>query len=142
MAWAEVYFCTKWRLHSSSIQPFGYNRHGPKIRWRWVCPFFWGYLGPHRTQSRLGRGLPPYQVASQSIQPLGHNGHWPKIGGCALFFFWEGLGPHLKHNVAWAEAYLHIKWHLGASSHLATIEIGRKLVGALSPFLGGELGPI
>ena len=27
--------------------------------------FFWGgELGPHLTQCRLGRGLPPYQVAS------------------------------------------------------------------------------
>jgi len=33
----------------------------------WVevgVPFILGYLGPHRTQSRLGRGLPPYQVVS------------------------------------------------------------------------------
>ena len=37
-------------------------------------PFFWGgELGPHLTQCRLGRGLPPYQVASSSIQPIGHN---------------------------------------------------------------------
>jgi len=38
---------------SSYIQPFGHNRHGPKIWWEWVCPFFWGKLGPHRTQCRL-----------------------------------------------------------------------------------------
>jgi len=30
-------------------------------------------LGPHLTQCRLGRGLPPYQVAPWSIQPFGHN---------------------------------------------------------------------
>ena len=30
-------------------------------------------LGPHLTQCRLGRGLPPYQVASWFIQPFGHN---------------------------------------------------------------------
>ena len=30
-------------------------------------------LGPHLTQCRLGRGLPPYQVASWSTQPFGHN---------------------------------------------------------------------
>ena len=46
-----------------------------------LCPFFGGELGPHITQTRLGQGLPPYQVASLSIQPFGHNGHWPKIGG-------------------------------------------------------------
>jgi len=32
-----------------------------------------GGLGPHLTQSRLGRGLPLYQLASLSIQPFGHN---------------------------------------------------------------------
>ena len=38
---------------------------------------FGGELGLHLTQSRLGGGLPPYQVASYSIQPFGHNGHGP-----------------------------------------------------------------
>ena len=28
---------------------------------------------PHLTQCRLGRGLPPYQLASWSIQPFGYN---------------------------------------------------------------------
>ena len=51
-------------------QPFGHNRHGPKIGG--LCPF-WGELSPHLTQCGLGRGLPPYQVASWSIQPFGHN---------------------------------------------------------------------
>jgi len=43
----------------------GHNRHGPKIGLGAV-PFFLGggELGPHLTQSRLGRGLPPYQVVS------------------------------------------------------------------------------
>ena len=31
----------------------------------------------------------------------------------------------IKHKVAWAEAYLHTKSHLHASSRLATIEMGR-----------------
>jgi len=36
-------------------------------KWRGLlCPFPWGSY-------RLGRGLPPYQVASGSIQPFGHN---------------------------------------------------------------------
>jgi len=48
------------------------------------------------------------------------------------------LGP-IKHDVAWAEIYLHIKWHLDLSSHFATIDMGRK-VGVLCPFLG-ELNP-
>jgi len=29
-----------------------------------LCPFRVGELGPHLTQRRLGRGLPPYQLAS------------------------------------------------------------------------------
>jgi len=35
--------------------------------------FSWGSWVPHLTQYRLGRSLPPYQVASWSIQPFGHN---------------------------------------------------------------------
>jgi len=38
-----------------------------------LCLFFGGQLGPHLTQSRMGRGLPPCQVSSWSIQPFGHN---------------------------------------------------------------------
>jgi len=47
MAWAEVYFRTKesWKLGGAPpILEYG--------------------LGPHLTKSRLGCGLPPYQVAS------------------------------------------------------------------------------
>jgi len=45
----------------------------------------------------------------------------------------------IEHKVAWAEAYLHTKWHLSPSSRLVTMDIGRKL-GALS-LQGRELGP-
>jgi len=52
-----------YQMPSSCIQPFGHNRHGPKIGWG--CSLFCGgELGPYRTQSRLGRSLHPYQVAS------------------------------------------------------------------------------
>jgi len=44
----------------------------------------------------------------------------------ALPFLW-GSWDHIEHKVAWAEAYLHTKWHLDASSRLATIDMGRKL---------------
>jgi len=43
-----------------------------------------GERGPHLTQSRLGRGLPPYQVASLSMQPFGRNRYGPKNWGCAV----------------------------------------------------------
>jgi len=38
-----------------------------------AVPLSVGELGPHLTQCRLDRGLPPYQVESSSIQPFGHN---------------------------------------------------------------------
>jgi len=60
------------------------------------APFLGRVLDPHLTQSRLGRGLPSYQVASWCIQPFGHNRNGPKIGEGAPLHFWEGeLGLHL-----------------------------------------------
>jgi len=53
-----------------------------------------GWLGPHLTQSRLGRGLAPCRVASWSMQPFGRNRYGPKIGGYAPLVEGE-LGPHL-----------------------------------------------
>jgi len=47
----------------------------------------------------------------------------------------------IKHNVAWAEAYLCTTWHLDLSSHLATIDIGWKLGWGCAPFLGGAGSP-
>jgi len=41
----------------------------------------------------------------------------------------------MYQNVAWAEAYLHTKWHRDASSRLATIDMGRKLGGGFARFL-------
>jgi len=60
------------------IQPIGHNRHGPKTG---GVPPLGGGLGPHLTQCRLLRGLPPHQVGSWSIQPFGHNEYGLKIGG-------------------------------------------------------------
>jgi len=42
----------------------------------------------------------------------------------------------IQHNVAWAEAYLHTKWHLDPSSRLATTDMGQKL--EVCPLLGRE----
>ena len=42
--------------------------------------------------------------------------------------------------MAWAEAYLHTKWHLHPCSRLATIDIGRKL-GALALLGRGAVFP-
>jgi len=42
-------------------------------KWGWAAvPLSVGELGPHLTQYRLGRGIPPYQVVSWSIRPFGH----------------------------------------------------------------------
>jgi len=74
------------------------------------------------------------------MQPFGRNRHGPKIG--------EELGPlfgergwvvPIEHKVPWAEAYLNTKWHLDASSRLATIDIGQKR-GALPLF--GKRGAV
>jgi len=43
--------------------------------------------------------------------------------------------------VAWVEAYLPTKWHLDPSSHLATTDMGRKLVGC-TPLGRGTWVPI
>jgi len=44
------------------------------------------------------------------------------------------------NTVAWVEAYLHTKWHLDPSIHLATADMDRKL-GACATLGEGELGP-
>jgi len=49
-----------------------------------------------------------------------------KLGEAVPPFGGWGLGLHLT-QLAWAEAYLHTKWHLDTSSHLATRDMGRKL---------------
>ena len=57
------------------------------IKLRVCAPLGEGERGPHLTQSRLRRGLAPYQVAFWCMQPFGHNRNGPKIG--------EGLRPLL-----------------------------------------------
>jgi len=47
----------------------------------------------------------------------------------------------IQHTVAWAEAYLHTKWHPDAYSHFATIDMGQKLGEAVSLW-GGSWVPI
>jgi len=53
----------------------------------------------------------------------------------------EGNWVPIQHNVVWAEAYLHTKWHLDPSSHLTTTDMGRKL-GSSAPFWEGSWVPI
>ena len=44
----------------------------------------------------------------------------------------RGIWVNIWHNVAWAEANLHTKWHLDPSNRLATLDMGRKLGGGAS----------
>jgi len=64
----------------------------------------------------------------------GQNRHGPKRGGAAVPFSQGELGP--------SDVYLRIKWYLDPSSRLATIDMGRKLGGRLSLFLGGSWVPV
>ena len=75
-----------------------------------------------------------------------HPAVWPQWtwaenwgGGLRLLVGNGKLGPNLA-QCGWEEAYLHTKWHLDASSRLATIEMGRKFEGGLCPFAGGGAG--
>ena len=61
---------------------------------------------------------------------------WPKLG--MLCPFLGGSWVPIQHNVPWAEAYLHTKWKLDPSSHLAT-RYGPKIEGSASG--EEELGP-
>ena len=65
-----------YQLASSSIQPFGLNRHGPKncVGMGVGVPFFWGLLqGPHRTKSPGPRPTPiPSGI-------LVHSAVWPQL---------------------------------------------------------------
>jgi len=57
----EAYPHTKWHLDASSRMAT--IEMGRKLG-RGLRPLFGEGLGPHLTQSRLGRGLPPHQVSS------------------------------------------------------------------------------
>jgi len=59
-------------------------------------------------------------------------------GLCLLFE--KGAWVPISHTVPFAEAYVHIKWHLDASSRLATIKMGRKLGSGLHPLVGRAPG--
>jgi len=109
---------------SSSIQPFGHNRHGPKLG-RGGCALFTGGSWVHIEHKWL---LDPCsRLATIDVDR--------KLGAAPPLLGWGAGSP--SNTVAWAEAYLHTKWHLDASSRLATIKMSRKL-GALSPFWGRE----
>jgi len=116
----------------------GHNRHGPKRGGRSCCAPF---VGPGTPSNTMWPGLrsasvkwrfhPSNRLATIDMgQKLGG-------GGCALFS--GGSWVPIEHKVAWAEAYLHTKWHqsiqpFGHNGHWPKI-------GGSVPLRGGELGP-
>ena len=95
--WAETYLRTKWHLDVSSCMVTIEMRR--KLG-RGTAPFLGRGGGFHLTQSRLDRGLPPYQVESWSMQPFARNRYGPKLGGVPLWVrgspsntMWPGSRP-------------------------------------------------
>jgi len=103
-----------------------------------VCALFSGGSCVPIKHSRLGRGLPPYQVASYSIQPFGHNGHWPKIGGRVPLGEGE-LGPHLTQCRVrrGLPPYQVASWSMQQFGHNRRGPI----IGGYAPFWGGAGSP-
>ena len=84
------------------IQPFGHNKHGPKI-------------GGSAAFFGEGSGV---QVESWSMQSLAATDMGRKLGVCP--YGRGGVGSP-SNNVARADVYLHAKFHLDPSNRLATI---------------------
>jgi len=88
-----------------------------------LCPSRGGELGPYLTQYHVGRSRrpTPNSVPSGTLihaAVLATTDVDRKLGAPSLFG--ERAGSP-SNTVAWAEAYLHTKWHLDASSRLARI---------------------
>jgi len=89
VAWAEVYFRTKWHLHQSSrLATIDMNQ---KLR---AAHLLGGDLRQHLTQRRMGRGV--YLRTKWHLSPsmcLASTDIGRKLGGSAPFLG-RGLGPH------------------------------------------------
>jgi len=73
-----------YHVASSSIQPFGHNRHEPKTG---GCAPFMGEAATPSNTTSLG-------LRFTSVHPFGHNRHGPKIGwGLCPFFLWVAGSP-------------------------------------------------
>jgi len=92
------------QVPASSIQPFGRNKHGPKI-WGALPPFWVGERGPHLTQKSTG--LRPTSIPSEILI---HAAIWPQQ-------IWaKNWGAGSPPNTM-----LHAKFHLDPSNRLATV---------------------
>jgi len=74
VGWAEAYLRAKYHLDPfSRLAAINMGRiflGGEVLR---PLPFGEGERGAYLTLSRLGRGLPPYQVAPSTMHPFGRN---------------------------------------------------------------------
>jgi len=78
-----------YQVASSSIQP--------KTAWWWVCPLFWGQLGPHRTQSPWAEAYIHTKCHLSPSSRLATTDIGRKLGACASLG--EGkLGPYLTQS--------------------------------------------
>ena len=57
-----------YQVASSSIQPFGHNRHGSKIGWG-LCPFFWGSWVPIKHKVAW---VEAYRHTKRHLSPSSH----------------------------------------------------------------------
>jgi len=96
-------------------------------------------LGPYITQSPLGWGLPPYQVASWCIKPFGHNRNGTKLGRGSAPFSGRGMGPHLtQSHLGWGLPPCQVpSWSIQPFGHN---KHGPKIWGAPPSFWGGRSG--
>jgi len=126
-----------YQVASSPIQPFGHNRHGPKLGGG--CALFSGGAGsPSNTKSPGPRptSIPSGVLVHPAVCPQRTLAENCEEGGCAPLGEGE-LGPHLTQcRLGWA--YLRTKWYPDQYSHLATIDMGQKL-GGCAPRKGTAL---
>jgi len=100
----------------------------------------WGELGPHLTQCRLGRGLPPTKWHLDPCSRLATKDMGRKLGGCCASFWRGGAGS--PSNTMWPgprPTYVPsgILIHPAVWPHY----MGRKMRVLCASFLPGELGP-
>ena len=93
-------------------------------KWRLLCLFPLGELGPHLTQC-LGVAYLRTKWYPNPSSRLATIDMGRKVGAAVPLSVGE-LVSHLIH-VARAGAYHHTKWHLDPSSRLATTDMSRKL---------------
>jgi len=137
VAWAEVYLRSPYQVADILIHPAVWAQH----TWaenKGCAPL--GELGFHLTQCRLGRGLPPHQVASGSVQPFCHNTRAEKWVAALSLFWWRAGSPSntLSPGPRLTSAGNDTLMHLAVWPQQTWAENGG---GSCADFCGVELGP-